>query len=358
MVIYISRNVIGVFAVDGEGTPCGHVPFAGGPDGVAQRLHRISAGELVEEERSLLDTLAARSEEIVFDSRKEGFSDKALNPATRYLQRHEADVAREAGATDLVALKNAVALSLVRFGMHEGVGRDRIVVNAVEALDVIDRSLNLLSERLREWYGLHFPELDQEVPDHERFVSLVLAGRREQAAQSSGDATIIEYSGRSLGIELADADVATLTGFASALRELYSQREAIAASIESLMDELAPNLKTVAGANLGARMLSLAGTLEHLARMPSSTVQILGAERALFKHLVKGSPSPKHGIIFQHPAVSRAPGAVRGKVARALAAKISLAARVDFYSHADRRVELKEALDAKVARIQAQGGGA
>ena len=373
MVIYVSRNILGVYAVDEGGKLRAHIPFTRDPSEVADRLHSIASGELVEEEKALLKKVKPKKgEELYFDTKKEGYQIERPNPATRYIFKNEAELVRSGDVDDIIAFKNAVALNLVRFAMHEGVGRDRLATNAIEALDVLDKSLNLLSEhiealdvldkslnllseRIREWYGVHFPELDQEVTDHERFVSLVLAGERDVVAQSSGDPTIVEYAGRSLGIKLAEADVTAVSGFAASLRELYTQRDAIGNYLDALMTELAPNVRTVAGANLGARIISISGGLERLARMPSSTVQILGAERALFKHLAKGSPSPKHGVIFQHPAIGHAPPKLRGKVARALAAKISLAAKMDFYSHEDHGEELKTALDEKVERIKAQG---
>ena len=83
---------------------------------------------------------------------------------------------------------------------------------------------------------------------------------------------------------------------------------------------------------LGARLISLAGSLEKLAEFPSSTIQVIGASKALFKHLRARAPSPKHGIIYSHPLINTAPWWVRGKIARAVAAKLSLAARIDFYS--------------------------
>ncbi len=105
------------------------------------------------------------------------------------------------------------------------------------------------------------------------------------------------------------------------------------------MPGIAPNLTNIAGHILGARLLSFAGSLERLASLPSSTVQVIGASNALFKHLKGKAPSPKHGVIFRHPLVNNAPKNFRGKIARALASKISLAARCDCYSG-----ELKESL--------------
>ena len=119
------------------------------------------------------------------------------------------------------------------------------------------------------------------------------------------------------------------------------------------MQETAPNLTNIAGYLLGARLLSIAGSLPKLASMPSSTVQVIGANNALFKHLKGKAPSPKHGVIFRHPLINSAPRKLRGKIARAVASKISLAARYDCYS-GEIKGNLPNELEKKVAYIRRQ----
>jgi nucleolar protein 56 len=119
-------------------------------------------------------------------------------------------------------------------------------------------------------------------------------------------------------------------------------------------EELAPNLSSLAGPILAARLISRAGSLRLLAGMPSSRVQIMGAEKSLFKHLKGNAPSPKHGIIYRHPAVIGSPKRLRGKVSRALAGKLALAARLDYYG-AGRSVDLKSSLEARLADIKRRG---
>ena len=114
---------------------------------------------------------------------------------------------------------------------------------------------------------------------------------------------------------------------------------------------VAPNLNLIAGPMLGARLISIAGSLEKLAEFPSSTIQVIGASKALFKHLRARAPSPKHGIIYSHPLINTAPWWVRGKIARAVAAKLSLAARIDFYS-GKKDLSLAEKLETKVLQIK------
>ncbi len=119
------------------------------------------------------------------------------------------------------------------------------------------------------------------------------------------------------------------------------------------MDEVAPNLKAlVGGAKLAARLMSLAGGLKELAMMPASTIQVLGAEKALFRHLRTGAKPPKHGVIFQYPAINRSPWWQRGKIARALAGKLAIAARVDYFSGEYIGEELKKELEQRIQEIK------
>jgi rRNA biogenesis protein Nop56/Nop58 len=123
--------------------------------------------------------------------------------------------------------------------------------------------------------------------------------------------------------------------------------------IEGLMREIAPNLSDVAGPLLGARLITMAGGLDKLAQLPASTIQILGAHKAIFLHMTKGTKPPKHGILFQAKEVRSAPKKLRGKIARLLATKISIAARVDAYG-SDRSIgkKLREEIDERLAKLR------
>ncbi|MCC6011234.1 MAG: C/D box methylation guide ribonucleoprotein complex aNOP56 subunit, partial [Desulfurococcaceae archaeon] len=119
---------------------------------------------------------------------------------------------------------------------------------------------------------------------------------------------------------------------AGIILDLYKLRSTLEDYIETVMKEVSPNITALVGAKLGARLLSLAGGLEKMAKLPASTIQVLGAEKALFRALRTGGKPPKHGVIFQHPAIHRSPRWQRGKIARALAAKLAIAAKVDFFT--------------------------
>ncbi|MDO9516419.1 MAG: NOP5/NOP56 family protein [Methanosarcinaceae archaeon] len=225
---------------------------------------------------------------------------------------------------------------------------DMGIIQAVEALDDIDDAANSLSERLAEWYGMYFPEVGLSSEPLARFVAKY--GSRSNV---SPDDRLYEKATSSMGAELTGLDEELVRGFAENICTLYDSRSRIEEYLIKSMETTAPNLVNIAGALIGARLVSMAGGLEKLARFPSSTIQVIGANRALFKHLRARAPSPKHGIIFNHPQIKNSPWWQRGKIARALAAKISLAVRMDVYSGNGLNESLKTELDAKIESIKA-----
>lgn len=204
---------------------------------------------------------------------------------------------------------------------------DRKIIAAVEAIDDLNETSNLLSERLKEWFIMNFE--DTGLKGEELAHSI---------AQMKNDES---------------EDLKILQGFSSSLLGLYRTRSSIEEYLKVNMPITAPNITKIAGHLLGARLLSITGSLKDLAFMPSSTIQVIGANNALFKHLKGKAPSPKHGVIFRHPLINTAPRWQRGKIARVLAAKISLAARYDLYS-GELKEELSRELMIKVDVIRKQ----
>ena len=248
---------------------------------------------------------------------------------------------------EYVSLLHQVSIQAAKYGVAESYTPDMRIIQAIGTLDDLDEAANLLSERLSEWYGLHFPELDKNTEQLANFV----ATHGSRSTLSAEDA-LFEKASSSMGAELSDTDETLLKGFAQNISALYDDRRRIEDYIIGSMGQLAPNLSDIAGPLIGARLISMTGGLPRLARLPSSTVQVMGANRALFKHLRSRAPSPKHGIIFNHPLIKNAPWWQRGKIARVVAAKISLASRIDLYSG---RVELslKDDLMVRIATIEA-----
>ncbi len=221
--------------------------------------------------------------------------------------------------------------------------KDQFIAQAIEAVDDCDKALNVFASRIREWFGLHFPELDKNLSSHTSYVKIVgKLGFRENINTESLEKIIgfppekakevAKLANVSMGGSITEFELNPLRQFALITEQLYKTREQLAIYIDEAMQQVAPNIRALVGALLGARLISLAGGLSRLARMPSSTIQVLGAEKALFRSLRTGAKPPKHGIIFQWEEIHGAPYWLKGKIARALAGKLSIAARVDLYS--------------------------
>lgn len=244
------------------------------------------------------------------------------------------------------SLLHEVTLEAAKVQVSGALTPDQRIIQAVEALDDLNETTNSLSERLFEWYGGYFPEIGLGGEDLARLI--VKYGSRENIGSED---PLYSKARNSMGAKLEPADELLLKGFAESVCSLYERRQQIEIYIDDSMELVAPNLKLIAGPMLGARLISLAGSLEKLAEFPSSTIQVIGASKALFKHLRARAPSPKHGIIYSHPLINTAPWWVRGKIARAVASKLSLAARIDFYS-GEKDPSLIEKLETKILQIR------
>ena len=211
---------------------------------------------------------------------------------------------------------------------------DLHIIQAINSLDEIDKIANGLSSRLREWYGLHFPELDNIIDSINGYAQIVLAGKREsltkkvyeEAGFPDSKADMIALlASKSRGGDISDINLTIVQSIAKQILDFHDLRKKLEDHVESEMGIIAPNLSTILGPAVGARILGRAGSLKKLASMPASTVQVIGAEKALFRSLKTGAQPPKHGLLFQHAMVHAAPRWQRGKIARAIAAKAVIA---------------------------------
>jgi nucleolar protein 56 len=220
---------------------------------------------------------------------------------------------------------------------------DLHIIQSINALDELDKIINTVGARMREWYGLHFPELDNLVSSLVVYSEIVSkAGLREnifvEILQSIGlqdkkVEVILDAAKRSKGGYMTPENLAIVKRLADQVIAQSDLRRVLADHIEAAMETVAPNVKELLTAAVGARIISKAGSLARLATLPASTIQILGAEKALFRALKTGARPPKHGLLFQHPLIHSAPKWQRGKIARAVASKVAIAARIDYYRH-------------------------
>jgi nucleolar protein 56 len=240
--------------------------------------------------------------------------------------------------------------------------RDLMIVQAVQALDDMDKTLNLLSERMREWYGLHFPELDRIVDNHDVYAQLVSnLGKKEEFTQENLEkldvsknksSQLAKAAKSSMGGTFRDPDVKQIQDLCRYILGLFEERGNLEKYIGELMEEVAPNTSVLAGATLGARLIAIVGGLMNLAKMPSSTIQVLGAEKALFRSLTTGARPPKHGIIFQHTSIHGSERWLRGKISRVFAGRLAIAVRTDAFSGSFIGEKLKADLEKRIAELQ------
>lgn len=217
-------------------------------------------------------------------------------------------------------------LQLTKSGLKNSVNNDALLVQSVKLIDELDKVTNILVKRLREWYELYNPEFSRATENNEKFVEEILNKEKNEML----DELKISPSD-SIGADLKQEDLEPMKSLTHQIYDLHQLKKNQMSYISALMDLLCPNVKAVCEVSTGAKLIEHAGSLRRLSEMPSSTIQILGAETALFRHLKTGSKPPRHGIIINHPLIVNAPDRLHGKIARALADKISMAAKIDYF---------------------------
>jgi len=258
-------------------------------------------------------------------------------------------IAKDLGYSNiqLNKLLTEIGIEFTKRKIKQTVKKDKIIIQTINAIDELDKSINIFIARLREWYGLHFPEFEQTEDKHERFVKLISDyGLRDNIPQEN----LGKITKESMGINLSEKDEELLKEYATRIKELYKLREHMEKYTEKLMVEIAPNFSILTTPIIGARLIALCGGMGRLAKKPSSTLQLMGAEKALFRYLKGRGKSPKFGILYTHPEVQKSPGNKRGKIARILASKMSLALKMDYYGTEDKSEQLKKDLDRRIKK--------
>ncbi|KAG9447149.1 hypothetical protein H6P81_013277 [Aristolochia fimbriata] len=228
---------------------------------------------------------------------------------------------------------------------------DNMVIQAIFLLDTLDKDINSFSMRVREWYSWHFPELVKIVNDNYLYAKIAkfIVDKSELAedkipglADILGDEDkakeIVEAAKASMGHDLSPIDLINVQQFAQRVMDLSEYRKKLYEYLVTKMNDIAPNLASLIGEVVGARLISHAGSLTNLAKCPSSTLQILGAEKALFRALKTRGNTPKYGLIFHSSFIGRASARNKGRLARYLANKCSIASRIDCFSESNTTV--------------------
>ncbi|EGD74033.1 nucleolar protein 5A [Salpingoeca rosetta] len=241
-----------------------------------------------------------------------------------------------------LGLGHSYSRAKVKFNVHRV---DNMIIQAIALLDQLDKDINTFGMRVREWYGYHFPELSKIVTENIIVARLAkMIGRRssltedslekiEEITMDSAKAEQIMAAAKSsMGMEISDIDLEHVESFANRVISLAEYRASLQEYLRSKMASCAPNLANLIGEQVGARLISHAGSLTNLAKYPASTVQILGAEKALFRALKTKGNTPKYGFLYNSSFISRAGAKNKGRISRYLANKCSIAARIDCFS--------------------------
>lgn len=331
-----------------------------------KRQIEVNDGNLTREEETILKRNAKSCDSIVIETNinisnynnlkgASKFKFETPNDGGEFLRSNMGTVLKEIGfiesEDDLNQVLHQVSLELTNYKLKEASkSRDMFLIQAINAIDEIDESTGKLIERLREWHVIHFPELDK-LKNNEKYVNLIAEYGDKNSIIENESLDEINISSQSTGTEIESYDLEVLQGFADSVKSLQDTKKSLTDYVDQKMSEIAPNLSDLLGSSLGAKLIAHIGGIEKLALLPSSTIQIMGAEKALFRHKKTGERPPKHGLIYQHPEIRGARWWLKGKIARALAAKISLAVRKDVYS-GEFDPSLKEDFEKKLEAIK------
>ena len=265
---------------------------------------------------------------------------------------------------EITSIYKQINERLIKKSVSEVGGQgDTIVIQIIETLDIIKKTISLFSGRLREWYGLHFPELtDKIIEDNILLAKLVSTiGNRENYIISNLKEEfgfseellnlLVKRASQSMG---ANIELSIVQGYANQILSLDSYRGELEEYLEDLMEKTAPNIKAIVSSLIGAKLIAKAGGLRKLAFMPASRIQLLGAEKALYRFLKTGEKRPKHGLIFQWRQVRSGKYYLRGKFARLIAGKVGIASKLDYFNGEFIGDVLAKEIDGKIKEIEAK----
>jgi len=343
-------------------------PFTSAEEGLGQIL-AVSEGEVTDELVSFLQQNLPKLK-ITDKHRYLGVADQKLGSQLqeqlqvpcrwtdnvqelmRGVRTHLGHYIKTLSASDLekarLSLGHSYSRSRIKFNVHR---QDNMIIQAIQLLDQLDKDVNTNAMRCREWYGWHFPELSKIVTDSHIYAKLVKAiQNRRSLFELDEEATlekltavtndedlarlVLTASHNSMGMDVSEIDMLNITMFAERVEALSAYRHDLHNYLAGKMEVVAPNLNALLGEALGARLIAHAGSLTKLSKCPASTVQILGAEKALFRALKSKGNTPKFGLLFNSSYISRAATKNKGRISRYLANKCAIASRIDAFSDA------------------------
>ena len=330
MECYITYSIKGFYAFNSENELICEKLFP--EDEIINRLADISQKQIVFEEEEIIKEVENKYDPIIIESNKR-LSDYKNDKLKIQTPNQGGEFLRN-NYENFGLYEDEINEIYQRFAIYkikkESASEDKHLIQAINSIDEIDETISKLIERIREWYALYFPEMDV-IRNNEAYIKLISQNKtKEKIIEARPDA----FPNNVLDLEedINPIDLEIMNRYANSIYEVQKTRRELEEYIDTKMEAIAPNLRLLVGSSLGAKLISHAGGLKRLATYSSSTVQIMGAEKALFRHLKSGDRPPKYGLIYQHPQVRGAKWWNRGKIARMLAGKISLAVRRDVFT--------------------------
>ncbi len=334
---YISVCPAGIFAVDENKKILNKILFD--KQNREQEFLDSMKENISKKEQQLIKQLKG---EVIFEIQKHNYKSQYPNKAGEYLRENLREILLNEKVIktkdEFVSFMNGFNKKITKEKIKEKTGIDKIIVQVVGAIEETDKIINTMQMRLKEWYLWYFPEIFEIYKNNDVITDYV--------AEKTFRAPIKEINIEdSAGMDLSKKDLSVLKEYAKTIKSLIEERKNLEKYLEDIIKENMPNLYELAGAELTSHLISASGSLQKLAQFPSSTIQILGAEKALFMFLKGKGKSPKHGVIFLSPYIQQAPKDSKGKIARTLASKLSIAAKLDYYKGEFKGKELKKSLD-------------
>ncbi|XP_065519198.1 nucleolar protein 56 [Lathamus discolor] len=345
-----------------------------------ENMNAVSEGLLHEDLRLLLETAmpakkkkallgvadaklgAAILEELGYQCQTGGVVAELLRGIRLHFHALVKGLTAQSASKAQLGLGHSYSRAKVKFNVNRV---DNMIIQSISLLDQLDKDINTFSMRVREWYGYHFPELIKIVPENSLYcrVAKFIGNRRELSEESlegleeivmdgAKAQAILDASRSSMGMDISPLDLINIESFSSRVISLSEYRRGLQEYLRSKMSQVAPSLSALIGEVVGARLISHAGSLTNLAKYPASTVQILGAEKALFRALKTRGNTPKYGLIFHSTFIGRAAAKNKGRISRYLANKCTLASRIDCFSEVPTSVfgdKLREQVEERLA---------
>ncbi|KAJ3255858.1 Nucleolar protein 58 [Boothiomyces macroporosus] len=292
-------------------------------------------------------------------------SDQAVNEVFRGIRGQLSNLIAGLAESDMNAMVLGLSHSLSRYKLKFSPDKvDTMIIQAIALLDDLDKELNTYSMRVKEWYGWHFPEIAKLIVDNVAFAKTIKAmGFRTNASTTDFsdilpeelETALKEAAEVSMGTEISEEDIENITYLCDQIISISEYRAQLYDYLKNRMAAIAPNLTCLVGELVGARLISHAGSLMNLSKQPASTVQILGAEKALFRALKSKHDTPKYGLIYHASLVGQAGPKIKGKIARTLATKAALAIRCDALGDAETPevgVELRTKIENRLRQLE------